>query len=291
MAQVVFAVKHAFPDLRKRLEESKYLGNGCSTEIGEMVVDGWPHLILQDNREGALPAEQFRRCLVDVVADFIINNQAEYYLNDIVNQHYFYFPRHERREIIRFAGSIREREKDGEKEREVIREIYDETEQYLSRHDYLNIHGLILFRLDDWLAYLRNCLDQAVDEFLMEKEYQEFIKLLKYFVQLQEPRVYQVHVTLDELGNLLLLDQNQNQVEGPEQGVPWEYLDDDKDDMLVSTLITVAPQRVVLHRQVYLKFPKATDTLKHVFEKRVVLCKRCKICHDAGDKFHFEKKS
>jgi putative sporulation protein YtxC len=289
LAQVVLAVKHAFPDLQKRLEEGMFFfqRDGFSPVIKEEIIDGWPHLICSLNGNNTKPPAQaagfLRSHLVSVLADFIINIQAEPYLQDILSRNYFYFPRHERQEIIRYAEKIRQKETCGDNQQKVNNDVYIQLEQFLSQYDYLNIHGLIVFRLGFWLNHLKNCLDLAVDEFLMEKEYQEFIRLLKYFVQLQEPKIYQVHVTFDESGNLLLLDQNHNEIECSEHGVQWESLSGDKEDMLVSTLITVAPQRIVLHRQVYVQYPKAADTLKHVFEKRVLLCKHCKICHNASD--------
>ncbi|MBS4023567.1 MAG: putative sporulation protein YtxC [Dethiobacter sp.] len=296
MAQVVFAVKHGFSDLQKRLEESMpfFHGEGFAAEIKEKDIDGWPHLICSlygQNGTPGSPSEQlYKTKLVDLLTSFIAGSQAGPYLNDILRHNYFYFPRHERQQIINFAEKIMEKENDGPKEQEIKNEISVQLESCLLEHDYLNIHGLIVFRLGKWLTYLRNCLDLAVDEFLMEKEYQEFIKLLKYFVQLQEPKVYQIHVTIDEQGNLLLFDQNHNIIDDSGNGVQWEN-PGDKEDMLVSTLITVAPQRIVLHKQVYVQYPKATDTLKHVFEKRVMLCKRCKLCHDLSDNLNLKGKS
>ena len=121
----------------------------------------------------------------------------------------------------------------------------------------------------------------------MEKEYQEFVKLLKYFVELQQPKIHQVHVTMDNQGNLQLLDQNFQHVDY--SGMEWDD-EGGQDDHLVSMLITVAPLRVVLHRQIYTHYPKATDTLKHVFENRVTLCKRCKLCQDMSGHLHLKGK-
>ena len=286
MTQVVLAVKHAFPDLQKRLEESMFFfhKNGYKVLLKEHVVDGWPHLSISlQGADGATTDSSehlFRYHIAGALEQYILFCLAEPYLDDILAHHYFYFPRHERQEIINFAYKIREREKDCSEEKAINAEIHEQINMYLSKHDYLNIHGLIVFRLGSWLSYLRKCVDEAVDEFLIEKEYQEFIKLLKYFVQLQEPRIYQAHVTLDSEGNVIILDHNHNLIDVG-QGEDWEVLSNDQEDMLVSSLITVAPQRIVLHKQIYTHYPKATDTLTHVFEKRVTLCKECKLCHDA----------
>ncbi len=282
MTQLVFAVKHAFPELRRRLEENVFFFNkeGYGVSIAEKTVDGWPHLSVDiQGKNGAPAAPLLRRRLAEVLADYIMEGSVLPYLSEILEQHYFYFPRHERCEIIDLSEKIwhRERGKEGFLRTQVLSQL----EEYLGRQDYLNIHGLLVFRLEKWQAALRRCLDQAVDEFLMEKEYQEFIRLLKYFVQLQEPKVYQVHVALDRQGNLVLLDQDYNYIEEQGESADWDDLTGDRDDFLINTLIAVAPRKIVLHRQVQSQYPKAADTLKHIFEKRVSLCRRCKICQEA----------
>jgi hypothetical protein len=52
----------------------------------------------------------------------------------------------------------------------------------------------------------------------------------------------------------------------------------DNEDMLVSALVTAAPGRVVVHRQVALKHPKVTGTLKKIFDGKITFCKNCKDC-------------
>ncbi len=142
------------------------------------------------------------------------------------------------------------------------------------------MHGFIIFRLQEWLNCLRLNVDQAVDDFLMEKEYQEFVRLLKYFVEIQQPKINYVHVIIGSGGEIQLLDQNCKQIE--HIGMEWKLTRDEEeqDDHLVSMLVTAAPHKVVLHRQVYTHYPKAAETLKNVFESRITLCKRCKLCQD-----------
>ena len=167
-------------------------------------------------------------------------------------------------------------------------------ELYLERRQYLNLHGFIHFRLRTWLEFLRKTVDRAVDDFLWEKEYQEFIQLLKYFMTLQEPKIKQVHVILDETGRARLLNQYYRPIEQDQQNIQWDVCNSvsDVENQLVSMLVSVVPHRVVLHKQIYSLYPKAVEALKHVFESRVTLCKRCKLCQ--SESIHLtlkEKKS
>ncbi|MFW0861532.1 MAG: sporulation protein YtxC [Dethiobacter sp.] len=192
----------------------------------------------------------------------------------------FYFPRHERREILFLAVKHYESERSNESGEHLLGEVREALELYLARRQYLNLHGFILFRLQSWLEFLRKNVDRAVDDFLREKEYQEFIQLLKYFMTMQEPKIKLVHVIIDELGVARLLDQHYRPIEQCQQDIQWGVCDSVTgiEDQLVSMLISVAPRRVVLHKQMYSLYPKAAEILKHVFESRVILCRRCKLC-------------
>jgi putative sporulation protein YtxC len=296
LAAVVIAVKHAMPELLERLEGSMFF-----FEKGETVADlktrdigGWPHVSCKlSGSNDPISAENvalLRHYLSQVLTEFITHCQQTFYLDQILDQYYFYFPQNEREEILRLAVNKCNNESKSGKRLAMCGEIRDLVYQYLTKKDYLNLHGFIVFRLQEWLGCLRQDLDQAVDDFLMEKEYQEFVKLLKYFVELQQPKINQVHVILDNQGTIQLLDQNYQHIDY--SSIEWEGLRDkgEQDDHLVSMLITVAPHRVVLHRQIYTHYPKATDTLKHVFENRVILCKRCKICQDMSGHLHLKGK-
>ena len=45
-----------------------------------------------------------------------------------------------------------------------------------------------------------------MDDLLIEKEYGEFIRLLRYFVEIQEPKVDEIHVVVGEDNRYVLLD-------------------------------------------------------------------------------------
>jgi putative sporulation protein YtxC len=73
-------------------------------------------------------------------------------------------------------------------------------------NDEMVLDGFIRFRLKDFRHELEKAVDRAVDDLLIEKEYSEFIKLLRYFVEIQEPKVEEVHVVVGEDNKYILLD-------------------------------------------------------------------------------------
>ena len=128
------------------------------------------------------------------------------FLRELIAHNYFYFPQKERDYIENLA--LRRYAADPAKDEggQVFAEVQQCLQDYFSHYDYVNVDGLIRFRLRMWLKYLRKTLDLVVDDFLLEKEYQEFIKLLKYFVSLQDPKTKQIHVVLNEDGSYLFYD-------------------------------------------------------------------------------------
>jgi putative sporulation protein YtxC len=288
LAQIAIAVKHVTPELKTRLEEGMlYFRNaGYEISITEKAIDRWAHFLCTLEKKGKEPdceaANLFPVFLAENLAAFVLQEQVKPYLEETLSYYYFYFPRAERKEILALAEQNYLQEQERNAGGQVYSEVINCMKEFLRSNSYVNLHGFILFRLRPWLEFLRKNLDKAVDDYLMEKEYQEFIKLLKYFVALQEPKINQVHVTLSDEGHIQLLNSQYQPLERVEHGIEWDGVDgaNDEEDQLISLLITVAPYRVVLHKHIYTMYPKAADTLKHVFENRVTLCKQCKLCQN-----------
>ena len=200
LAQVAIAVKHVTPELKTRLEEGMlYFRNaGYEISITEKAIDRWAHFLCTLEKKGKEPdceaANLFSVFLAENLAAFVLREQVKPYLEELLTHHYFYFPRAERKEILALAEQNYLQEQERNAGGQVHSEVINCMKEFLRSNSYVNLHGFILFRLRPWLEFLRKNLDKAVDDYLMEKEYQEFIKLLKYFVALQEPKINQVHV-------------------------------------------------------------------------------------------------
>ncbi len=140
----------------------------------------------------------FKYYLADVISDIILNHWEDPLLKEIIRENYYYFGEEERDIIFQYALRHINREgKDSQntvywlgRKNRIIQKILD----YLDANNWINIDGFIRFRLKDYIGELRDAAEKAVDEFLMEREYREFIQLLKYFVEVQEPRL--VHINL-----------------------------------------------------------------------------------------------
>ena len=295
VAIIAIAVKYITPVLKANIKQCLrlYSQTGGNIIMEETKWGRWPHLLFYVQDEKKINSGiMFRNLLAQSLAQYIVAEQADLLFAEMMKQSYFYFPQEEREHILILAQKNYLADPAKDIGGQVYAEILQQLQEYLEQHDYVNLHGLMLFRMQGWLKFVRRTLDRAVDDYLMEKEYQEFIKLLKYFVALQEPKLKQVHVLLNESGCFYFLDHTFQPVE-QQQEIIWDgdHCSCEEEDQLVSLIISLAPHHIILHHHVYLKYPKAVDTLKHVFEQRVSICKGCKLCHNAKNKIFYKRKT
>ncbi|MHB9095573.1 MAG: putative sporulation protein YtxC [Eubacteriales bacterium] len=228
----------------------------------------------------------FKHYIANVVSDVILNNWEKILLLDIIKQNYYYFTLDEQYMIYQIA--LKHLNHGVESTDDTFVDylgrkslILQKLLEYLHANDNLIIEGFIKFRLKDYLQELYTAADKAVDDFMLEKEYKEFIKLLKYFVEIQEPRLEVVQVLLQPTGCFKLLD-------GNNKNISSDYLDGflietgdpeiNYEDLLISALITIAPTMIILHFPDHRQCLRATDTIKSVFGDRVKHCNGCRLC-------------
>jgi putative sporulation protein YtxC len=146
--------------------------------------------------------------------------------------------------------------------------------EYLENNDELVLEGFIRFRLKDFNLELEEAVDRAVDDLLIEKEYSEFIKLLRYFVEVQEPKAEEVHVLMGEDKKFTLLDSdlhiiNNDMLEDLAKEISEKEIS--HDDLLISSLITIAPQKITIHQFEQIQNKELLNTINKVFNGKVIL--------------------
>jgi putative sporulation protein YtxC len=213
---------------------------------------------------------------------FIIHDLRDFLFQDILRFNYFYLSKAEQDEICLQARRNLERGLIGHRHQAFGEIIDQKIREYLFQHNnYLNVEGFIYFRLQDYQLELKQIVDEAVENYLTEKEYREFIRLLKYFLEIQQPKIDLVHLAVDESGQFQITDQRLKKIDPRD----WEEFDldelekdSDYEDILVSMLVSVAPRRIMLHQNVLPRYPKTVETLRRIFAGRLILCHNCAYC-------------
>ncbi|ALS26806.1 putative sporulation protein YtxC [Paenibacillus cisolokensis] len=157
--------------------------------------------------------------------------------------------------------------------------IARELELYLSENTEINLTGFIDFRMSQYREELREITVYAVDEFVLDRQYREFISLLKYFVCLQEVKVPLVHLFHQGGNEFMLCDERLKKIEVHNgDRIIAEMLESEMnvDDMVISSLITVSPKQICIHtREPELQVIRTIET---IFDSRVTLCIDCPSC-------------
>lgn len=168
------------------------------------------------------------------------------------------------------------------------KEIASRIVHFLEAGNMLSVDGFINFRLQDFKLEIEQLVDDAVEEYMLEKEYDDFIDLLRYFVNTQEPRLKKVHVVLSSSGSFNMFDKNYKHIDNEFlEGFILDLMDNDLtyEDLLVSALITIAPLEIVLHLPVPVNdLDTAISTIQSVFEERVTTCIGCSKCQNISIK-------
>lgn len=237
-------------------------------------------------REKSLESYKILKTYIsNALADYIIRQYEERLLTRIINCNYCYFNTVEKKEILsRALNVIRNEDKSFinslfqiRRRNVIIRRLLD----YFDNSNSIIIDGFVNFRLKDYIKDLEEIVDKAVDDFLMDREYREFIRLLRYFVDIQEPKIDTVHVIVGYDNRYTLLDGTKKEITNE---CIQEYVSEitegeiNYDDLLVSSLITFAPRKVMIHCNGQFRNKELMETIKNVFYGRVFVCHDCDIC-------------
>ncbi|MGS0764811.1 sporulation protein YtxC [Syntrophomonas curvata] len=151
---------------------------------------------------------------------------------------------------------------------------------YISNNITVNVEGFINFCMQDYLTELKFAVEVALEELRNQKEYNDFVNLLRYFVDTQAPKIYEVNLMMSGNGMFYLWDGQGIKIE--ENYINY-YLDEmlmdeiNLDDVLISILITIAPRKIVLHNVAKVD-SEPVAMIKSVFKEKISECHGCERC-------------
>lgn len=230
---------------------------------------------------GKINDSGIRHRLGNAVADYFLSVDEPGWIRRIISDEFHYRNPEESKAIESYTRHmLDETSEEGESGRQDRRKkVSRHVSRYLRQHRTLAVDGFFRFRMKRYRRLLVKLVEHAIDEYLLDQEYQEFINLLRYFVSIQKPKVPLVHVFHYGKRRFQLLDATGKPLSLKEMdGVVQELMDHSlsQEDRIVSSLLTVAPDRIRLHTI----DPDETiiRTLVQIFEGRIQVCKGCVIC-------------
>lgn len=221
--------------------------------------------------------DNFYEILCDTLTRCILFFYEKKLTKKIISYNYFYFNDIDSKQILdncmdlfRFDEGIYN---------EKYNAIYNALYSYLNEHHSIVLNGFVNFRLKDYKEILDYNVDICVSNFLIEKEYFEFINLLHLYVNSKESSTDILHLIYVNKESILI-DDNKNIVSTEDHIFDAKYLSDisfSSNDYCLNTLLNLLPEKLNIHLVDNYE-DEFINTLKLIFENRVHVCNDCDIC-------------
>lgn len=212
-----------------------------------------------------------------ILTDTIISFYEKKLLKRILEYNYFYFNSGEKKEIINIAEDFIE--SDVLSSEDNYFSIYGAVLDYIIENKSIVLEGFVNFRLSNYMKNLDYIIDLAVNKYITDKEYLEFVNMLKLYVSLTPPKAPLVHLVYLG-GDSILLDKDKNVIPLEDENLNSKYLSDitfSANDYALNTLLNLTPKRIIIHLMDG-KCDEFINTLKLIFDKRFEICSSCELC-------------
>lgn len=196
-------------------------------------------------------------------------------IKKILDINYFYFSSEEKKHIynlcltnVDFSNSI-----------SMVNIISSSFYNYLSANKSVILDGFVNFRLKDYIKELDAVVDMCVNKFIIDREYNEFIDLLKSYI-FSTPCGYGTVHLIYKNQESILLDSSKNVISFNDDLINKKYLSDitfSSNDFALNSLITLLPKKLYIH--LIDEEDDFIKTLKLIFDNRVFICTDCDLCN------------
>jgi len=216
--------------------------------------------------------------LSSILSSAIIKFYEKDIIKHIININYFYFTDIEQRKIFDIVNDYLY---NGELTESYIRKdsIVISCIEYFSNNKSAILDGFVNFRLNDYIKILDYIVDMAVNKFVIDREYTEFIDLLKCYINSKDSGTGVVHLIYQNQESILL-DESKKTISLDDSILNSKYLSDitfSSNDYTLNTLLTLLPEKIYIHLIDGIQ-DEFINTLKLVFDSRIHICNDCNIC-------------
>lgn len=225
---------------------------------------------------------EFYSEISSVITNCIIDNYESKIIHNILLLDYFYFDDSELNAIEQNCHNMLNLEcsNDTTKSDVIDRKHYlwSNTLKYILYNKSIILDGFVAFRVSNYIDCICSIIDFAVSEFVINREYAEFIDMFKLYINSRVPKSDLIHlVYMNE--ESVLLDENKHIISLTKNNLDSFYLSDisfSSNDYALNSLLSLLPRKLIIH----LISPEDDfiNTLKSIFGNTVEICTKCNIC-------------
>ena len=214
----------------------------------------------------------------NILSSAIINFYERDIIKHIINCNYFYFTSIEQKKIFDIACDYLYN--DNLEEVNLRKDsIVISCTEYFSNNKSVILDGFVNFRINDYIKIIDYIVDLSVNKFVIDREYNEFIDLLKCYINSKDCGTSLVHLIYQNQESTLL-DEFKNPICLDDSVLNSKFLSDisfSSNDYCLNTLLTLLPRKIYIHIIDDIE-DEFINTLKLIFDDRIYICNDCNIC-------------
>ena len=217
--------------------------------------------------------------IATLLSFMIIDEFEDILMKKMIDKNYFYFDSLERNKILKNCYNILSDDYYLWFDKK-FDTLYNCIYTFISENKILILDGFMNFRLQKYTSILDEIVSEAINSYIIEKEYMEFISLLKLYIHSQKSNVNIVHLIYNS-SDSILLDENKNIILNSEEMFNAKYLSDisfSSNDYTLNSLLNLLPKKLYIHL-IDNEIDEFINTLQMIFENRVSICLNCEICN------------
>ncbi len=199
---------------------------------------------------------------IKALANYIINKYESKILKRIIQKNHPDIPHYTVNEIVKTKDEV-----DYNERVEVVENI---LKGYFKENKNCNVEGIVNFRFYEYKKVLNALSEDLVDIYYLNREYDDFIELLRYFISVQDSRPELIYLVVNRYGMYTILNEKRQDITNrclSEFLRPEDIRNECFDDLLISIVITLAPKKILVENREYIKNKQLFETLEKVFEK------------------------
>lgn len=216
--------------------------------------------------------DTFYKEFCNILTKFIIDKYEKNFIKSQLRYDFFYFTASERDEIYKMVKKILQLSMNKSLKEGILHNYLEKFNRETKRY---NLDGLINFRIYEYKNFIKSILEKEVHNYVVKKEYSEYVSLLNEYIKYQPTQADTVHLIYNENEKLLLDDSGNLLTTTAEK----KYISDisfSTNDFILNSILSLMPEKLIVHS--HCEDDNFTQFLKLIFEDKYSSCNNCNLC-------------
>ncbi|MBQ3408218.1 MAG: putative sporulation protein YtxC [Clostridia bacterium] len=214
----------------------------------------------------------FYKFISNLFCTFIKENYEEKFIRTQLQSDFFYFSNQEQTEILGNTKELLNTTDISSEKNSILQSI---ILSYITTNRNCIVEGFINFRIYKYRNLINKILEEKVHEFVIQKEYLEYINLLQDYISTKSTRTQLVHLIYSS-DNKILVDEYSNVITTTSEK---KYLSDisfSENDFILNSILSLMPKKLLIHCNE--KEDNFIQFLSTIFGDKCSICTSCKFC-------------